>query len=138
MQSVYQNVDLQVDEIKQHFENKLKEMQADFELNLRKERQKTEAQRKAHEKAIDALQKNISSINDLKEEFKEFLEYKRIFPKEFSEIKFQLKSKLAELHEQKSENSARKNMKNGLQNSTRRSLQKNGSSKKNKSLKIWC
>lgn len=101
MQSVYQNVDLQVDEIKQHFENKLKEMQADFELNLRKERQKTEAQRKAHEKAIDALQKNISSINDLKEEFKEFLEYKRIFPKEFSEIKFQLKSKLAELHEQK-------------------------------------
>jgi flagellar hook-associated protein FlgK len=60
---------------------KLKEMQADFERNLRIERQKSESQRKAHEKAVDALQKNINSINDLKDEYKEFIEYKHLFPK---------------------------------------------------------
>ena len=64
MDAVYENVELQVNEIKKDFEKKLREMQADFERNLRVERQKSESQRKAHEKAVDALQKNKNNIND--------------------------------------------------------------------------
>ena len=66
MDAVYENVELQVNEIKNNFEIKLAEMQENFEKNLRIERQNAEAQRKAHEKAVDALQKNINNINDLK------------------------------------------------------------------------
>ena len=57
MDAVYENVELQVNEIKNNFEIKLAEMQENFEKNLRIERQNAEAQRKAHEKAVDALQK---------------------------------------------------------------------------------
>lgn len=74
MDAVYENVELQVNEIKNNFEIKLAEMQENFEKNLRIERQNAEAQRKAHEKAVDALQKNINNINDLKNEFKDFIE----------------------------------------------------------------
>ena len=81
MDAVYSDIESQVNEIKKDFEIKLREMQANFERNLRIERQKSESQRKAHEKAVDALQKNINSINDLKDEYKEFIEYKHLFPK---------------------------------------------------------
>lgn len=73
-------------------------MQADFERNLRIERQKSESQRKAHEKAVDALQKNINSINDLKDEYKEFIEYKHLFPEKFDDISWKLKSEIENYH----------------------------------------
>jgi hypothetical protein len=98
MDAVYENVELQVNEIKKDFEIKLKEMQANFERNLRIERQKSESQRKAHEKAVDALQKNINNINDLKNEYKEFIEYKHLFPEKFDDIEFKLKSEIENYH----------------------------------------
>ena len=98
MNAVYESVDSQVNEIKKDFEKKLREMQADFERNLRIERQKSESQRKAHEKAVDALQKNINSINDLKDEYKEFIEYKHLFPEKFDDIEFKLKSEIENYH----------------------------------------
>ena len=98
MDAVYENVELQVNEIKKDFEIKLKEMQADFERNLRIERQKSESQRKAHEKAVDALQKNINNINDLKDEYKEFIEYKHLFPEKFDDIAWKLKSEIKNYH----------------------------------------
>lgn len=98
MDAVYENVELQVNEIKKDFEKKLREMQADFERNLRIERQKSESQRKAHEKAVDALQKNINSINDLKDEYKEFIEYKHLFPEKFDDISWKLKSEIENYH----------------------------------------
>lgn len=98
MDAVYENVELQVNEIKKDFEKKLKEMQANFERNLRIERQKSESQRKAHEKAVDALQKNINSINDLKDEYKEFIEYKHLFPEKFDDISWKLKSEIENYH----------------------------------------
>ena len=98
MDAVYENVELQVNEIKKDFEIKLKEMQANFERNLRIERQKSESQRKAHEKAVDALQKNINSINDLKDEYKEFIEYKHLFPEKFDDISWKLKSEIENYH----------------------------------------
>ncbi len=72
-------------------------MQENFEKNLRIERQNAEAQRKAHEKAVDALQKNINNINDLKNEFKDFIEYKHLFPEKFDDIEFKLKSEIENL-----------------------------------------
>ena len=98
MNAVYESVDSQVNEIKKDFEKKLREMQADFERNLRVERQKSESQRKAHEKAVDALQKNINNINDLKNEFKDFIEYKHLFPEKFDDIEFKLKSEIENYH----------------------------------------
>ena len=98
MDAVYESVDSQVNEIKKDFEKKLREMQADFERNLRIERQKSESQRKAHEKAVDALQKNINNINDLKNEFKDFIEYKHLFPEKFEDIEFKLKSEIENYH----------------------------------------
>ena len=98
MDAVYESVDSQVNEIKKDFEKKLKEMQANFERNLRIERQKSESQRKAHEKAVDALQKNINSINDLKDEYKEFIEYKHLFPEKFDDISWKLKSEIENYH----------------------------------------
>ena len=98
MNAVYESVDSQVNEIKKDFEKKLREMQADFERNLRIERQKSESQRKAHEKAVDALQKNINSINDLKDEYKEFIEYKHLFPEKFDDISWKLKSEIENYH----------------------------------------
>ena len=98
MNAVYESVDSQVNEIKKDFEKKLREMQADFERNLRVERQKSESQRKAHEKAVDALQKNINNINDLKNEFKDFIEYKHLFPEKFEDIEFILKSEIENYH----------------------------------------
>ena len=98
MDAVYESVDSQVNEIKKDFEKKLREMQADFERNLRVERQNAEAQRKAHEKAVDALQKNINNINDLKNEFKDFIEYKHLFPEKFDDIEFKLKSEIENYH----------------------------------------
>ena len=98
MDAVYENIELQVNEIKKDFEIKLNEMQADFERNLRIERQKSESQRKAHEKAVDALQKNINNINDLKNEFKDFIEYKHLFPEKFEDIEFKLKSEIENYH----------------------------------------
>jgi len=98
MNAVYESVDSQVNEIKKDFEKKLREMQADFERNLRVERQKSESQRKAHEKAVDALQKNINSINDLKDEYKEFIEYKHLFPEKFDDISWKLKSEIENYH----------------------------------------
>ena len=62
------------------------------------ERQKSESQRKAHEKAVDALQKNINSINDLKDEYKEFIEYKHLFPEKFDDISWKLKSEIENYH----------------------------------------
>ncbi|MFX7059990.1 MobV family relaxase, partial [Acinetobacter baumannii] len=94
MDAVYSDIESQVNEIKKDFEIKLKEMQADFERNLRVERQKSEAQRKAHEKAVDALQKNMKNINDLKNEFKDFIRYKHLFPDLFDDIAFKLKSEI--------------------------------------------
>ncbi|WP_284081744.1 MobV family relaxase [Acinetobacter nosocomialis] len=94
MDAVYSDIESQVNEIKKDFEIKLKEMQADFERNLRVERQKSEAQRKAHEKAVDALQKNVKNINDLKNEFKDFIRYKHLFPDLFDDIAFKLKSEI--------------------------------------------
>lgn len=98
MDAVYESVDSQVNEIKKDFEKKLREMQANFERNLRIERQKSESQRKAHEKAVDALQKNINNINDLKNEFKDFIEYKHLFPEKFDDIEFKLKSEIENYH----------------------------------------
>ena len=98
MDAVYENVELQVNEIKNNFEIKLAEMQENFEKNLRIERQNAEAQRKAHEKAVDALQKNINNINDLKNEFKDFIEYKHLFPEKFEDIEFKLKSEIENYH----------------------------------------
>lgn len=98
MNAVYESVDSQVNEIKKDFEKKLREMQADFERNLRIERQKSESQRKAHEKAVDALQKNINSINDLKDEYKEFIEYKHLFPEKFDDISWKLKREIENYH----------------------------------------
>lgn len=98
MNAVYESVDSQVNEIKKDFEKKLRGMQADFERNLRIERQKSESQRKAHEKAVDALQKNINSINDLKDEYKEFIEYKHLFPEKFDDISWKLKSEIENYH----------------------------------------
>ncbi|MDI9692916.1 MobV family relaxase [Acinetobacter baumannii] len=98
MDAVYSDIESQVTEIKKDFEIKLKEMQANFERNLRIERQKSESQRKAHEKAVDALQKNINSINDLKDEYKEFIEYKHLFPEKFDDIEFKLKSEIENYH----------------------------------------
>ena len=98
MDAVYENVELQVNEIKNNFEIKLAEMQENFEKNLRIERQNAEAQRKAHEKAVDALQKNINSINDLKDEYKEFIEYKHLFPEKFDDISWKLKSEIENYH----------------------------------------
>jgi len=98
MDAVYENVELQVNEIKNNFEIKLAEMQKNFEKNLRIERQNAEAQRKAHEKAVDALQKNINNINDLKNEFKDFIEYKHLFPEKFDDIEFKLKSEIENYH----------------------------------------
>lgn len=98
MDAVYESVDSQVNEIKKDFEKKLREMQADFERNLRVERQKSESQRKAHEKAVDALQKNINNINYLKNEFKDFIEYKHLFPEKFEDIEFKLKSEIENYH----------------------------------------
>ncbi len=98
MNAVYESVDSQVNEIKKDFEKKLREMQADFERNLRIERQKSESQRKAHEKAVDALQKNINSINDLKDEYKEFIEYKHLFQEKFDDIYWKLKSEIENYH----------------------------------------
>ena len=98
MDAVYENVELQVNEIKNNFEIKLAEMQENFEKNLRIERQNAEAQRKAHEKAVDALQKNINNINDLKNEFKDFIEYKHLFPEKFDDIEFKLKSEIENYH----------------------------------------
>ena len=80
------------------FEIKLKKMQADFERNLRIERQKSESQRKAHEKAVDALKKNVNNINDLKDEYKEFIEYKHLFPEKFDDIVWKLKSEIKNYH----------------------------------------
>jgi hypothetical protein len=98
MDAVYENVELQVNEIKKDFEIKLKKMQADFERNLRIERQKSESQRKAHEKAVDALKKNVNNINDLKDEYKEFIEYKHLFPEKFDDIVWKLKSEIKNYH----------------------------------------
>lgn len=98
MNAVYESVDSQVNEIKKDFEKKLRGMQADFERNLRIERQKSESQRKAHEKAVDALQKNINSINDLKDEYKEFIEYKHLFPEKFDDISWKLKREIENYH----------------------------------------
>ena len=98
MDAVYENVELQVNEIKKDFEIKLKKMQADFERNLRIERQKSESQRKAHEKAVDALHKNVNNINDLKNEYKDFIEYKHLFPEKFDDIAFKLKSEIKNYH----------------------------------------
>lgn len=98
MDAVYENVELQVNEIKNNFEIKLAEMQENFEKNLKIERQNAEAQRKAHEKAVDALQKNINSINDLKDEYKEFIEYKHLFPEKFDDISWKLKSEIENYH----------------------------------------
>ena len=98
MDAVYSDIESQVTEIKKDFEIKLKEMQANFERNLRIERQKSESQRKAHEKAVDALQKNINSINDLKDEYKEFIEYKHLFPEKFDDISWKLKSEIKNYH----------------------------------------
>lgn len=98
MDAVYENVELQVNEIKKDFEIKLKKMQADFERNLRIERQKSESQRKAHEKAVDALKKNVNNINDLKDEYKEFIEYKHLFPEKFDDIAWKLKSEIKNYH----------------------------------------
>ena len=98
MDAVYSDIESQVTEIKKDFEIKLKEMQANFERNLRVERQKSESQRKAHEKAVDALQKNINNINDLKNEFKDFIEYKHLFPEKFEDIEFKLKSEIENYH----------------------------------------
>ena len=98
MDAVYSDIESQVTEIKKDFEIKLKEMQANFERNLRIERQKSESQRKAHEKAVDALQKNINSINDLKDEYKEFIEYKHLFPEKFDDISWKLKSEIENYH----------------------------------------
>ena len=101
MDAVYENIELQVNEIKKDFEIKLNEMQADFERNLRIERQKSESQRKAHEKAVDALKKNVNNINDLKDEYKEFIEYKHLFPEKFDDIAFKLKSEIKNYHHEK-------------------------------------
>lgn len=101
MDAVYENVELQVNEIKKDFEIKLKKMQADFERNLRIERQKSESQRKAHEKAVDALHKNVNNINDLKNEYKDFIEYKHLFPEKFDDIAFKLKSEIKNYHHEK-------------------------------------
>lgn len=98
MDAVYSDIESQVNEIKKDFEIKLKEMQADFERNLRIERQKSESQRKAHEKAVDALHKNINNINDLKDEYKDFIEYKHLFPEKFDDIAFKLKSEIKNYH----------------------------------------
>ena len=98
MDAVYENVELQVNEIKKDFEIKLNEMQADFERNLRIERQKSESQRKAHEKAVDALKKNMNNINNLKDEYKEFIEYKHLFPEKFDDISWKLKSEIKNYH----------------------------------------
>ena len=99
MDAVYENVELQVNEIKNNFEIKLAEMQENFEKNLRIERQNAEAQRKAHEKAVDALNKNMKNLEDLKETYKQFIEFKRIFPKEFDDIEFRLAREIS-IHEQ--------------------------------------
>ena len=98
MDAVYSDIESQVTEIKKDFEIKLKEMQANFERNLRIERQKSESQRKAHEKAVDALQKNVNNINDLKNEYKDFIEYKHLFPEKFDDIAFKLKSEIKNYH----------------------------------------
>ena len=98
MDAVYSDIESQVTEIKKDFEIKLKEMQANFERNLRIERQKSESQRKAHEKAVDALQKNINSINDLKDEYKEFIEYKHLFPEKFDDISWKLNIEIENYH----------------------------------------
>lgn len=94
MGAVYENIERQVFEIKQDFEKKLAKMQADFEQKLRFERQKSESQREAHEKAADALRKNIKNLEDLKEEYNQFIEFKRIFPKEFDDIEFKLANEI--------------------------------------------
>lgn len=98
MDAVYADIESQVDEIKKDFEIKLREMQADFERNLRIERQKSESQRKAHEKAVDALYKNVNNINNLKDEYKDFIEYKHLFPEKFDDIAFKLKSEIKNYH----------------------------------------
>ena len=73
-------------------------MQADFERNLRIERQKSESQRKAHEKAVDALKKNVNNINDLKDEYKEFISTNIFFPEKFDDIVWKLKSEIKNYH----------------------------------------
>ena len=98
MDAVYSDIESQVNEIKKDFEIKLREMQADFERNLRIERQKSESQRKAHEKAVDALHKNVNNINSLKDEYKEFIEYKHLFPEKFDDISWKLKSEIENYH----------------------------------------
>ena len=98
MDAVYDDIEFQVNEIKKDFEIKLKEMQTDFERNLRIERQKSESQRKAHERAVDALEKNINTINSLKDEYKDFIEYKHLFPEKFDDIAFKLKSEIKNYH----------------------------------------
>ena len=98
MDAVYSDIESQVNEIKKDFEIKLREMQANFERNLRIERQKSESQRKAHEKAVDALKKNMNNINNLKDEYKEFIEYKHLFPEKFDDISWKLKSEIKNYH----------------------------------------
>jgi len=44
------------------------------------------------------FKKNINSINDLKDEYKEFIEYKHLFPEKFDDISWKLKSEIENYH----------------------------------------
>ena len=44
------------------------------------------------------MKKNVNNINDLKNEYKDFIEYKHLFPEKFDDIAFKLKSEIKNYH----------------------------------------
>lgn len=96
MDAVYHDVNQQIAEIKKKYDDDFFNMQQSYERLLATERQKAESERKAHERAVRDLSKSLDQIHDLKVEFEQFIEYKRMFPLHFHDLKSDLEHKITQ------------------------------------------
>ncbi|WP_151710918.1 MobV family relaxase [Acinetobacter brisouii] len=96
MDAVYHDVNQQIAEIKKQYAAEFFNMQQSYERLLATERQKAESERKAHKQAVTDLSKSLTQIKDLKAEFEQFIEYKRMFPQHFHDLKSDLEHKITQ------------------------------------------
>ncbi|MHA3114483.1 MobV family relaxase [Acinetobacter sp. ANC 4193] len=94
--AVYDDVNQQIAEIKKKYDDDFFNMQQSYERLLATERQKAESERKAHERAVRGLSKSLDQIHDLRVEFEQFIEYKRMFPQHFHDLKSDLEHKITQ------------------------------------------
>ncbi|MBF7684067.1 plasmid recombination protein [Acinetobacter sp. B5B] len=99
---IYEDVESQVDAIKEQYEQFIQDMQQAYENQLKAIRIQTDQEKLAHHRAIKVIQDEQLKVEALKKEFQLFSQYKKFFPHEHAELEKRVKIKLLQ-HQKASE-----------------------------------